>query len=188
LRWALRYTARIRTAVGRCMRNGAVLVLNQNYEPLNVCGLRRAMGMIVGDKAEILENGRGFIRSPGRLWPIPSVIRLDHMIKRPLPRVHFCRREVFRRDHYTCQYCGRQTRDLTMDHVVPRHRGGDHTWENLVSACSACNRRKGARTLVQARMALVRQPSEPKPTARYLFQGHLEQNREWEEFLRGWWE
>jgi 5-methylcytosine-specific restriction endonuclease McrA len=168
------------------MNNCAVLVLNLNYEPLNVCNLRRAMGMILGGKAEILENGRGFIRSPSQLWPIPSVIRLDHLIRRPLPRVHLCRREVFRRDRHTCQYCGRRTRDLTMDHVVPRHGGGAHTWSNLVSACAACNRRKGGKTLKQARMRLLHPPSEPKPTAHYLFQAYLQQNGEWEQFLRGW--
>jgi len=170
------------------MNSSAVLVLNLNYEPLNVCNLRRAMLMIIGGRAEILENGRGFIRSPSQLWPIPSVIRLDHMIKRPVPRVHLCRREVFRRDSHTCQYCGRQTRDLTMDHVVPRHRGGEYTWSNLVSACASCNRRKGGKTLQQARMRLLRRPFEPRPTARYLYQTHLGDNGEWEQFLRGWWE
>ena len=125
------------------MNDGAVLLLNQNYEPLNVCNLRRAMVMILGGKAEILENGRGFIHSVSHAWPIPSVIRLGYMIRRPLPRVRLCRKEVFRRDNYTCQYCGRRTHSLTMDHVVPRHRGGDHVWENLISACPTCNRFKG---------------------------------------------
>ena len=170
------------------MNSSAVLVLNLNYEPLNVCNLRRAMVMIIGGGAEILENGRGCIRSPSQLWPIPSVIRLGHMIKRPVPRVHLCRREIFRRDNHTCQYCGRRTRELTMDHVVPRHRGGQHTWGNLVSACASCNRRKGGKTLQQARMQLLRRPFEPKPTARYLYQTSLRHNDEWEQFLRGWWE
>jgi len=170
------------------MNNSAVLLLNQNYEPLNVCNLRRAMIMIVGGKAEILENGRGFIHSVQRAWPMPSVIRLNYMIRRPLPRVRLCRKEVFRRDNYTCQYCGRKTHKMTMDHMVPRYRGGQYSWGNLVSACPACNRRKGGKTLAQANMRLLRQPFEPRATGRYLFQVYLEHNGEWEKFLQGWWE
>ncbi|MBM4429960.1 MAG: HNH endonuclease [Chloroflexi bacterium] len=170
------------------MNVSAVLVLNQNYEPLNACDLRRAMGMIVGGKAEILENGRGFIRSADHSWPVPSVIRLAYMIHRPQPRVRLCRKEIFRRDNYTCQYCGRQTHNLTMDHILPRHRGGTYSWDNLVSACPYCNRRKGGKTLEQARMQLLRQPFEPRPTGLYLFHTYLDQNGEWEKFLRGWWE
>lgn len=170
------------------MNDGAVLVLNYNYEPLNVCNLRRAMVMILGGRAETVENGRGFIHSLSHSWPVPSVIRLNYLIRRPLPRVHLCRKEVFRRDNFTCQYCGRQTHNLTMDHVVPRHRGGEHTWENLVSACPICNRRKGGKTLEQSHMRLLRLPFEPRPTGRYLFQSYLEQNGEWDKFLQGWWE
>jgi len=172
----------------KMMSDGAVLLLNQNYEPLNVCNLHRAMGMILGGRAEILENGRGVIRSQNCSWPIPSVIRLSYLVRRPLPRVHLCRREIFRRDNYTCQYCGRQTHNLTMDHLVPRHRGGEHTWENLVSACPVCNRRKGGKTLDQSGMHLLHAPVEPRPTGRYLFQPYLERYEEWDKFLRGWWE
>jgi len=75
-----------------------------------------------------------------------------------------------------------------MDHLVPRHRGGEHVWTNLVSACPNCNRRKGGKSLEQARMSLLTQPVEPKATGRYLFQPYLEQNTEWDKFLRGWWE
>ncbi len=170
------------------MRNGSVLLLNQNYEPLNVCSLRRALGMVLGGKAEILENGRGFIHSVSQAWPVPSVVRLGYMIRRPPPRVRLCRKEVFRRDNYTCQYCGRQTRNLTMDHVIPRHRGGKYGWENLVSACPACNRRKGGKTLEQAHMQLLREPRTPRPTGTYLFQPYLDENTEWEKYLQGWWE
>ena len=170
------------------MQDGAVLLLNQNYEPLNVCSLRRAMVMIMGGKAETLENGRGLIRSAQRSWPRPSVIRLSYMIRRPLPRVRLCRREIFRRDGYICQYCGARTYKLTMDHVVPRYRGGQHTWRNLVSACPACNRRKGGKTLEQANMHLLHTPVEPRATGKYLFQVYLDDYREWEKFLQGWWE
>jgi len=170
------------------MKDGSVLLLNQNYEPLNVCSLRRALVMVLGGKAEILENGRGFIHSVSHSWPVPSVVRLGYMIRRPPPRVRLCRREVFRRDNYTCQYCGRQTRNLTMDHVIPRHRGGRYEWQNLVSACPACNRHKGGKTVEQAHMQLQRLPWEPKPTGTYLFQSYLADNEEWEKYLQGWWE
>jgi 5-methylcytosine-specific restriction endonuclease McrA len=170
------------------MKSGSVLLLNLNYEPLNVCSLRRALVMVLGGKAEILENGRGFIHSVNRAWPVPSVVRLGYMIHRPLPRVRLCRKEVFRRDDYTCQYCGRRTRNLTMDHVNPRHRGGMYAWDNLVSACPACNRRKGGKTVEQARMKLRHQPQEPRPTGTYLFQSYLDENQEWQKYLQGWWE
>jgi len=127
--------------------NVAVLVLNQNYEPLDVCTWRRAMVMIVAGKAEIVENGRGVIRTPSTTFPLPSVVRLRYLIRRPRPRVKLNRREIFRRDDYTCQYCGKRTSNLTVDHVVPRHRGGTYSWENLVSACPQCNRRKGGKTV-----------------------------------------
>jgi 5-methylcytosine-specific restriction endonuclease McrA len=115
------------------------LVLNQNYEPLNVCNARRALVLVDGGKAEVLEHAELPIRTPSRLFPRPSVIRLVYMIKRPRPRVRLTRREIFLRDHHACQYCGIRTRDLTLDHVVPRHRGGRHSWDNLVSACRTCN-------------------------------------------------
>jgi 5-methylcytosine-specific restriction endonuclease McrA len=121
----------------------SVLVLNQNYERLNVCNARRALVLVDGGKAEVLEHAFGDLRTPSRIIPRPSVIRLVYMIKRPRPRVRLTRREVFMRDQYTCQYCGLKTRDLTLDHVIPRHRGGAHTWENLVSACRSCNHRNG---------------------------------------------
>lgn len=163
-----------------------VLLLNQNYEPLNVCSMRRAIVLVVVGKAEVLENGRGYIHTPTRAFPRPSVIRLVYMIHRPRPRARLTRKEIFRRDNYTCQYCGRRTRDLTLDHVVPRRRGGAHTWENLVSACRVCNRRKGGKTLEEAHMRLLRQPYEPKATYYHLFRPYLQDHAQWEKFIRGW--
>ena len=163
--------------------NSVVLVLNQNYEPLNVCNVRRAMGMLIGGKAEIVENGRGELHSTTQTYPFPSVIRLAYLIRRPRPRVRLTRREIFRRDGYTCQYCGQKSNSLTMDHVVPRHRGGLHSWENLVSACPSCNRRKGGRTPEEARMQLLHVPYEPRASNLYLFGSHLEGNEGWRKFL-----
>jgi 5-methylcytosine-specific restriction endonuclease McrA len=164
----------------------SVLVLNQNYEPLNVCNARRALVLLDRGKAELLEHWPGWIRTPTRAFPRPSVIRLVQLVKRPRPRVRLTRREVFLRDNYTCQYCGVKTKDLTIDHLVPRHRGGRHVWENLVSACRACNHRKGGKTLEEARMVLRRQPFEPRATSYYLFHQYLDGNAEWRKFIPDW--
>ena len=134
--------------------NGVVLVLNQNYEPLNVCNLPRAFRLVFGEKAEVIEYDHQIIRTPRAEYHAPSVIRLQYQVRRPRPRVKLSRREIFSRDRHTCQYCGRQSHDLTLDHIVPRHRGGGHTWENLVTACKACNHRKGGKTLEEARFRL----------------------------------
>ena len=138
-----------------------VLVLNQNYEPLNICRVRRAVVLLYLGRAEMLEDGTGFIHTAALDFPVPSVIRLDRMIKRPWRQRKLTRLEVFHRDQYTCQYCGRETRQLTLDHVIPRYRGGQHTWENVVSACIPCNRRKAGRTPSEASMKLIRPPSPP---------------------------
>ncbi len=163
-----------------------VLVLNANYEPLNVCDVRRALGMILSEKARLMVNGRGKIRTVNALFDLPSVIRLENQITHPRPRVKLTRREVFRRDHATCQYCGRHAPTLTIDHIIPRHMGGEHVWSNVVTACSACNHHKGGRTLAEARMKLLHQPKEPSASAAYVFGRHLEANTEWEPFIIGW--
>ncbi|MBA7642509.1 hypothetical protein ES703_50204 [subsurface metagenome] len=143
------------------MINLPVLVLNQNYEPLNICRARRAVVLIYHGKAEMLEDGSGFIHSVTHIFSLPSVIRLSYMIKRPRPKRRLTRLEVFSRDQYTCQYCGKEGRQLTLDHVIPRYRGGEHTWENVVSACIPCNRHKAGRTPEQAGMRLIHRPSPP---------------------------
>jgi len=108
------------------------------------------------------------------------------MIKRPRLTVRLTKREVLRRDEYTCQYCGQKTPHLTIDHVIPRSLGGNHTWQNLVAACPACNHRKGGRMVDQAQMHLLREPKEPPTSAQYLFSRHLNENEEWLPFIQGW--
>lgn len=163
-----------------------VLVLNANYEPLNVCTMRRALNLMLSGKAHLVLNGRGVIRSVSAAYPAPSVIRLERMIKRPRVRVRLTKREILRRDEYSCQYCGKNTGHLTIDHIIPRRLGGTHTWENLVAACPSCNHRKGGRTLEQAQMFLRRLPKEPPQSALYLFGRHLGENYEWFQFIEGW--
>jgi 5-methylcytosine-specific restriction endonuclease McrA len=169
------------------MTSSSVLVLNQNYEPLNVCNARRAFILVDRGKAEVLEHGGGQIRSATRAFPLPSVIRLIYLIKRPRPQMRLSRREVFNRDHYTCQYCGRRgARDLTLDHVHPRHRGGRHTWENLVTACKTCNHRKAGRTPTEAKMALAREPYQPHVNSYYVVYPYLNSEEGWRKFVPGW--
>lgn len=168
------------------LANQPVLVLNATFEPLNVCNIKRALGLVLAGKAEIVVNGRGYIHTSTAVFELPSVIRLGGMVKRPRPRVALSKREVLRRDDYTCQYCGKKGRVLTIDHVIPRHRGGPHTWQNLVAACSGCNRHKGGRTPEEANMRLGRQPFEPGASAQYRFSHFLPRHEEWEPYIVGW--
>jgi 5-methylcytosine-specific restriction endonuclease McrA len=168
------------------MSAAAVLVLNQNYEPLNVCNARRALVLVLRGKAEVVELAEGVLRTASRIIQLPSVIRLVNLIRRPRPKVRLTRREVFIRDHWQCQYCGRHTRDLTLDHVVPRHRGGQHTWENLASACKPCNHRKAGRTPQEARMNLLHEPAAPRVSIYYAFFQYLGDQEEWRKFVPGY--
>jgi 5-methylcytosine-specific restriction endonuclease McrA len=163
-----------------------VLVLNANFEPINVCNTRRALGLMLSGKADLIANGRGYVRTVSRALPRPSVIRLGHMVHRPRTRVKLTRREIFRRDSFTCQYCGRHGNDMTVDHVMPRHMGGLHVWHNVVTACASCNHRKGGRRVEDAHMALLHLPKEPPATASYIFGKHLSDNQEWLPFIQGW--
>jgi len=162
--------------------NSSVLVLNQNYQPLNVCSVRRAVSLLGRGKAETLEQSGSYLRSAYAALAEPVVIRLVYLVKRPLHRRRLSRREVFNRDQHRCQYCGTQTRALTVDHVVPRSRGGTHEWTNVVSACDACNHRKAGRTPREASMKLLARPTEPRPNPYALFHnGRIEQA--WRPFL-----
>ncbi|MCB2222952.1 MAG: HNH endonuclease [Actinobacteria bacterium] len=137
------------------------LVLNASYEPLSVVSARRAVVLLVRDKAELVEAQAGHWSSERMRVPIPSVIRLVRYVRVPYRRrVPLNRRAVFARDESVCQYCGDRAENL--DHVVPRSRGGTHTWENVVAACRSCNTRKGNRTPSEAGMPLARAPQAPR--------------------------
>lgn len=165
------------------MLDAAVLVLNGNYEPLNVTRVRRALLLLLRGKAEMIEDGRGTLQSVSTTVPIPSVIRLAAYVRRPVVPRRLTRREVFARDRQTCQYCGRTSRDLTLDHVVPRHRGGQNTWANVVAACVPCNHRKAGRTPQEAGMRLLREPGYPTPNPYYPFYRFLAAHGEWRRFV-----
>ncbi len=143
------------------MLDRAVLVLNQNYEPLNVCSVRRALALVFRGKASSVETGPGAVRSVSTSFDVPSVVRLEMYVRAPRRRVVLSKRNVLRRDNYKCQYCGIIDRKMTIDHVVPKKHKGPTTWENLVAACAACNARKGSRKPEQAGLALIRPPRRP---------------------------
>lgn len=151
-----------------------VLVLNATYEPLNVVSVRRAVVLLLKEKAEIVEAAGAWLRAERVSLPVPTVIRLVYYVR--IPRrfsLPVSRRTVLARDHYTCQYCGAQPgrANLTIDHILPRSRGGESRWENVIAACGPCNRRKGNRTPEEARMPLHRQPRRPRYLALTLLEG-----------------
>ncbi len=138
-----------------------VLLLNSDFEPLNVCHIRRAMSLVMLGKAEVLElNERTISTTKGHL-NAPSVVKMRYHVRRPLPQLRLSRHSILARDKYTCQYCGIKGKDLTIDHVVPRWMGGPHTWDNLVACCRRCNLKKGDKTPKQAKMLLKTTPRRP---------------------------
>jgi len=122
-----------------------VLVLNATYEPINVCSLQRAVVLVLKNKAEVLERAARKLRSAAADHAYPLVIRLVYFVRVPRNESRkISRRAVFARDGYECQYCGAASH-LTMDHVIPRSRGGGSSWDNVVTSCAPCNLRKGNR-------------------------------------------
>jgi len=132
-----------------------VLVLNNDYEPLNVCNVRRALVLVLLGKAEVLHVDGVRLRTVDRVIQVPSVVKLRYHVKRPLPELKLTRRTIFARDDYTCQYCGYRGKDLTVDHVLPKRLGGSDDWENLVTCCRKCNLKKGDKPLHQTHDAVA---------------------------------
>jgi 5-methylcytosine-specific restriction endonuclease McrA len=141
-----------------------VLVLNATFEPINVCTVRRAVVLLLKEKAEVIEQGDWELRSATQTVTRPVVIRLVSYVRVPRDthRRKITRRAVFARDDWTCQYCGARS-NLTVDHVIPRSKGGPSSWENIVASCAPCNLRKGNALPRQAGMRLQRQPRTPSP-------------------------
>ena len=146
--------------------SGRVLVLNATYEPINVCTVRRAAVLVLKSKAEVIERGLGALRSERLRVDRPVVIRLITYVRIPrhAHRRKITHRAVLARDSWTCQYCGARKPSLTVDHIVPRSRGGKSVWENIVASCAPCNRRKGNRLPREVRMHPSHQPGPPGPT------------------------
>lgn len=151
-----------------------VLVLNATYEPLNVVSVRRAVVLLLKEKAEVVEAAGAWLRSEQAAVRVPLVIRLVYYVR--IPRrfsLPLSRKAVLARDHYACQYCGVQPgkASLTIDHVMPRSRGGETVWENVITACGPCNRRKGNRTPQEAGMLMLSEPRRPRYLALTLLMG-----------------
>jgi len=141
-----------------------VLVLNATYEPINVCTVRRAVVLLLKERAEVIEEGLAALRSEHASFQRPAVIRLASYVRLPRDahRRKITRRAVFARDGWECQYCGART-SLTVDHVIPRAKGGGSDWENIVASCAPCNRRKGDRLPHQVDMHPRVKPRIPSP-------------------------
>lgn len=139
-----------------------VLVLNQDYSALSICSVPKAFLLVYMDKAELVWEAKdAVLRTVSRAYPMPSIIRLNQYVSIPYRgSVMLSRQNVFKRDHYACQYCG-SDKDLTIDHVVPRSRQGKSSWDNLVTACKQCNARKGDSTPEEAAMPLTQTPFKP---------------------------
>ncbi|AFZ15180.1 HNH endonuclease [Crinalium epipsammum PCC 9333] len=157
----------------------SVVVFSKNYLPVSRVNIKRAIILLVTGKAEPLDFWSGIgiaVRSPNQVVYVPGQIRLTFASSErvwKVPPVN--RREVLRRDRHCCQYCG-STKHLTLDHIIPRSKGGKHTWDNVVTACSSCNGRKGDRTLIQAGMTLRTHPKAPvHPTVAFAEQFWKEQ-------------
>ena len=143
---------------------GRVLVLNATFEPINVCTVRRAVVLLLKEKAEVVERSAVQLHSETMSMTRPMVIRLVTYVKVPRDthKRKITRRAVFARDGWECQYCGSRS-SLTVDHVIPRSKGGSSSWENIVASCAPCNRRKGDKLPLQANMVPRTAPSTPHP-------------------------
>jgi 5-methylcytosine-specific restriction endonuclease McrA len=161
-----------------------VLVLNASYEPLSLVSVRRAIVLLLHEKAELVEATQQMLLSCSSAYPVPLVIRLVHYVRLPHRKVPATRAAVMLRDAYVCQYCGATPgrHNLTVDHVLPRSRGGSHDWDNLVTACTRCNQRKGSRTPDEADMVLRRRPFEPSYVALVLLSNPTAAQR-WEQMM-----
>jgi 5-methylcytosine-specific restriction endonuclease McrA len=162
-----------------------VLLLNSNYEPLNVCNMRRAMALLLLGKAEVLQGREAPLATIRGNLTAPSVLKMRYQVRRPMPQLRLSRHSVLARDNYTCQYCGIRNKELTIDHVIPRWAGGPHTWDNLVACCRRCNLKKGDKTPQQAHMKLARRPKRPHFIPYLSLPLYLKaQNRgEWRDYL-----
>jgi len=141
-----------------------VLVLNASYEPLNVCSIRRAHVLVWKGKAEVVEQLDRPLTSASATYPWPHVIRLVHYVR--VPRTiqrKISRRALFARDGWRCVYCGTSSGRMTLDHVIPRSKGGQSIWENVVTSCAPCNLRKGDKLPEEAEMLLSAPPRPPAP-------------------------
>jgi 5-methylcytosine-specific restriction endonuclease McrA len=160
-----------------------VLVLNATYEPINVCSLQRAVVLVLKNKAEVLERAARQLRTATAQYAYPLVIRLITYVRVPRnEKRRISRRAVFARDDWLCQYCGAASH-LTVDHVIPRSRGGASSWDNVVTSCAPCNIRKADRLPEEVGMVPRTQPKPPPPDV-FIAVAAPRQPKSWEPYLR----
>lgn len=160
-----------------------VLLLNASYEPLNICSWQRAVALMHKGKAEEVEYQDFMINST---MPAPSVIKLRYYVAVPYKELPFNRKNILERDDYTCQYCGKKTHKLTLDHVHPKSKGGEYSWENIVAACPKCNQKKADRTPEEAGMKLKRNPFKPQNYYRFEIEKQAPDNMpDWGKYIAG---
>ena len=140
-----------------------VLLLSKNYEPISIIGWQKAIRMLALEKVEVVETTNNEIKSPSQSIKLPSILRLIYPFKKRRAIIKFNKQNLFARDNFKCQYCKKSFKfgQLTYDHVIPRSRGGKTNWTNIVTACQACNGKKGSRTPEEAGMALRAAPRPP---------------------------
>ncbi len=159
------------------------LILNATYEPLCVVATRRALVLTLSGKAELLASTGHAFHSERSSFAEPSVVRLSYYVKVPYQaRIGLNRRAVFARDNHRCQYCGATAENI--DHVVPRSKGGSHTWENVVASCRPCNMRKEDHLLADTTLSLRRLPAQPRPGS-WVLVANGSMHPDWEPYLGG---
>lgn len=163
---------------------GKVLVLNASYEPLNITSWRRAVVLLIKGKAEQVEHNGKYVYLG---FPLPTVIRLRYYVRVPYKEIPLTRRNILHRDGNSCQYCGYTGDDLTLDHVIPRSRGGGDSWENIVTACVRCNVNKGSRTPKEANMILRHTPRKPYSSLHFEVAKYVKNglHQEWKKYVIG---
>ena len=160
-----------------------VLLLNESYEPLNLCSWRRAIILMIKGKAERIDSYNNFIDATSQTYA-PSVIRLTNYVAVPKKELPFSKKNILIRDNYTCQYCGKVCEDLTLDHVFPKSRGGATSWENIVAACSHCNQYKADRTPEEAGMKLLNHPIKPIDITNFVFLNNVQREKfGWDKYI-----
>jgi len=160
-----------------------VLLLNQDYSPISLCNTERAFILVYLNKAELIaEDTSQQLRSVSQSFSSPTIVRLMQYARTPFRHVQLNKYNIFRRDNHTCQYCGSKNQ-LTLDHIIPKSRGGDSSWLNLITACTSCNNKKGNKTPKEANMKLLTQPHKP---SYFLFLKELSGKfiADWEPYLK----
>ncbi len=168
------------------LSNNSVLVLNTSYEAINICGVKRAIVLVLNGIATPEEYTNKIYRSPSTTVRVPAVIRLNRYIQISYKLITFSRKNIFLRDNYTCHYCSDQFRpkELTIDHVLPKSKGGWNNWDNVVTACIPCNKKKGNKTPEEAQMSLLKKPKTPNlPIYLQIIRNIGNHNKEWRKYL-----